>query len=60
MELVEDGERIRIDIPNRALELIVSDEELPARRDVLDGMRARDYARHASPASPTVAATKQD
>ncbi len=36
--LVEDGDRIRIDIPNRALELMVSQEELAARRDVLDGI----------------------
>ena len=30
--LVEEGDRIRIDIPNYSLELLVSDEELEARR----------------------------
>ncbi len=30
--LVQDGDRIRIDIPNRRLDLLVSDEELAARR----------------------------
>jgi dihydroxy-acid dehydratase len=43
--LVEDGDRIRIDIPNRAIELLVSDEELERRREALGGRyapRARD------------------
>ncbi|NYV77160.1 dihydroxy-acid dehydratase [Streptomyces sp. UH6] len=43
--LVEDGDRIRIDIPNRTIELLVSDEELAARREALGGRyapRARD------------------
>ena len=31
--LVEEGDRIRIDIPNNKLELLVSDEELAARKD---------------------------
>ena len=30
--LVEDGDRIRIDIPNRSIELLVADEELAAPR----------------------------
>ncbi len=30
--LVRDGDRIRIDIPNRTIDLLVSDEELAARR----------------------------
>lgn len=30
--LVEDGDRIEIDIPNRAIRLAVSDEELARRR----------------------------
>ena len=30
--LVEDGDRIRIDIPNRSIELLVGDAELDARR----------------------------
>ncbi|MEV3856783.1 dihydroxy-acid dehydratase [Streptomyces sp. NPDC050095] len=38
--LVEDGDRIRIDIPNRTIELLVADEELAARRDALDGVYA--------------------
>ena len=31
--LVEDGDRIRIDIPNRSIELLVADDELAARRE---------------------------
>ncbi|MBT2394298.1 dihydroxy-acid dehydratase [Streptomyces sp. ISL-1] len=38
--LVEDGDRIRIDIPNRSMELLVSDEELATRRDALNGSYA--------------------
>ncbi|MEU6221817.1 dihydroxy-acid dehydratase [Streptomyces sp. NPDC047022] len=38
--LVQDGDRIRIDIPERAIQLLVSDEELAARRDALDGVYA--------------------
>ncbi|MHC0431893.1 dihydroxy-acid dehydratase [Streptomyces sp. O3] len=38
--LVRDGDRIRIDIPNRSIELLVSDEELAARRTALDGVYA--------------------
>ncbi|MDT0323269.1 dihydroxy-acid dehydratase [Streptomyces millisiae] len=38
--LVRDGDRIRIDIPNRAIELLVPDEELAARRAELDGRYA--------------------
>ena len=30
--LIEDGDMISIDIPNRKLELLVSDEELAARK----------------------------
>jgi dihydroxy-acid dehydratase len=33
--LVQDGDRIRIDIPNRTMELLVPDEELAARRTAL-------------------------
>ncbi|MEU7169321.1 dihydroxy-acid dehydratase [Streptomyces morookaense] len=43
--LVEDGDRIRIDIPARSIELLVSDEELAARREALGGRyapKARD------------------
>ncbi|MEU7578852.1 dihydroxy-acid dehydratase [Streptomyces sp. NPDC041068] len=38
--LVEDGDRIRIDIPNRSIELLVSDEELAGRRESLGGVYA--------------------
>jgi dihydroxy-acid dehydratase len=38
--LVQDGDRIRIDIPNRSIELLVSDEELTARRNALGGVYA--------------------
>lgn len=38
--LVQDGDRIRIDIPNRSVELLVSDEELTTRRDALNGVYA--------------------
>ncbi|GAA4906672.1 dihydroxy-acid dehydratase [Streptomyces coeruleoprunus] len=38
--LVEDGDRIRIDIPNRGIELLVDDETLAARRAALNGVYA--------------------
>lgn len=38
--LVEDGDRIRIDIPNRTMELLVPDEELATRRAALNGVYA--------------------
>lgn len=38
--LVEDGDRIRIDIPARSIELLVTDEELAARREALNGVYA--------------------
>ncbi|MEU6056358.1 dihydroxy-acid dehydratase [Streptomyces xanthochromogenes] len=38
--LVEDGDRIRIDIPNRTIELLVSDAELATRREALGGVYA--------------------
>ncbi|MET7764751.1 dihydroxy-acid dehydratase [Streptomyces sp. NPDC005393] len=38
--LVEDGDRIRIDIPGRTIELLVSEEELAARREALGGVYA--------------------
>ena len=44
--LVEDGDLIRIDIPNRAIELKVDDEELAARREAL---RRRLRARRPRP-----------
>ncbi|MEU7075031.1 dihydroxy-acid dehydratase [Streptomyces narbonensis] len=38
--LVEDGDRIRIDIPNRSIELLVDEGTLAARRDALNGVYA--------------------
>ncbi|GAA3373951.1 dihydroxy-acid dehydratase [Streptomyces sannanensis] len=38
--LVQDGDRIRIDIPNRSIDLLVPDEELAARREALGGVCA--------------------
>ncbi|MER6481484.1 dihydroxy-acid dehydratase [Streptomyces filamentosus] len=38
--LVEDGDRIRIDIPNRSIELLVEDSVLAARREALGGVYA--------------------
>lgn len=38
--LVEDGDRIKIDIPNRTIELLVNDEDLAARREALGGVYA--------------------
>jgi dihydroxy-acid dehydratase len=47
--LVEDGDRIRIDIPNRSMELLVGDEELATRRAALNGVYApRDRQRKVS------------
>ncbi|QCX78322.1 Dihydroxy-acid dehydratase [Streptomyces sp. YIM 121038] len=38
--LVEDGDRIRIDIPGRSIELLVDDAELARRREALGGTYA--------------------
>ncbi|WP_055491957.1 dihydroxy-acid dehydratase [Streptomyces sp. TP-A0356] len=38
--LVRDGDRIRIDIPNRTIDLLVADEELDTRRAALHGVYA--------------------
>ncbi|MFD3456079.1 dihydroxy-acid dehydratase [Streptomyces sp. NPDC058691] len=38
--LVEDGDRIRIDIPGRTIDLLVTDEDLAARRAALGGVYA--------------------
>ena len=38
--LVNDGDRIRIDIPNRTIELLVGDDELATRREALNGVYA--------------------
>ncbi|MFC8079605.1 dihydroxy-acid dehydratase [Streptomyces sp. NPDC057307] len=36
--LVRDGDRVRIDIPGRSIELLVGDDELAVRRDALNGV----------------------
>lgn len=55
--LVEDGDRIRIDIPNRGVDLLVPDQELAARREALGGVYApKDRVRKVSPALRAYAA----
>ncbi|ARZ68637.1 dihydroxy-acid dehydratase [Streptomyces sp. HU2014] len=55
--LVHDGDRIRIDIPARSIELLVPDEELAARREALGGRYApRDRDRKVSAALRAYAA----
>ncbi|APY87042.1 dihydroxy-acid dehydratase [Streptomyces alfalfae] len=55
--LVEDGDRIRIDIPARSIELLVTDEELAARREALNGVYApKDRERKVSAALRAYAA----
>ncbi|MBQ0827257.1 dihydroxy-acid dehydratase [Streptomyces tagetis] len=55
--LVEDGDRIRIDIPNRSVELLVDDAELARRADALNGAYApRDRDRKVSAALRAYAA----
>lgn len=34
--LVQDGDRVRVDVPNRALELLVDDAVLAERREKMD------------------------
>lgn len=36
--LVRDGDRVRIDIPGRSIELLVGEDELAVRRDALNGV----------------------
>lgn len=54
--LVEDGDRIRIDIPNRGIELLVGDEELAARREALGGYTPKNRERKVSQALRAYAA----
>ncbi|URM90253.1 dihydroxy-acid dehydratase [Streptomyces sp. MRC013] len=55
--LVEDGDRIRIDIPNRTIELLVDDATLAARRTALAGVYApRNRTRKVSAALRAYAA----
>ena len=46
--LIEDGDRIRIDIPNRSINVLVSDAELQKRRDAKDAQGASAW----QPAEP--------
>jgi dihydroxy-acid dehydratase len=56
--LVQDGDRIRIDIPHRSLQLMVSEAELATRRAALGGkFTARDRDRKVSAALKAYAAT---
>ena len=41
--LVEDGDRIHIDIPHRVIELLVDEPTLTARRSALGGVYAPKY-----------------
>ncbi len=41
MGLVEEGDRIRVDIPNRGLDVLVDDEELDRRRSVFQPVAPR-------------------
>jgi dihydroxy-acid dehydratase len=55
--LVEDGDRIRIDIPGRSIELLVADDVLAARREALGGVYApRNRERQVSKALRAYAA----
>ncbi|MEN3585654.1 dihydroxy-acid dehydratase [Streptomyces sp. ZYX-F-203] len=55
--LVEDGDRIRIDIPRRGVELLVDDAELARRREALGGRYApRDRDRQVTAALRAYAA----
>ena len=55
--LVEDGDRIRIDIPGRSIELLVDAETLAARREALGGVYApKSRDRKVSPALKAYAA----
>ncbi|MER5564239.1 dihydroxy-acid dehydratase [Streptomyces sp. NPDC048491] len=55
--LVEDGDRIRIDIPSRTIELLVPDAELATRREALNGVYApKDRERKVSAALRAYAA----
>ncbi|MDJ0345307.1 dihydroxy-acid dehydratase [Streptomyces sp. H10-C2] len=55
--VVQDGDRIRIDIPNRSMDLLVSDEEVAARHTALGGVYApQNRERKVSPALRAYAA----
>ena len=46
LALVETGDRIRIDIPNRKIDVLIADAELSARRQKIDAYRPRNRQRH--------------
>ena len=46
LALVESGDRIRIDIPNRKIDVLIADAELSARRQKIDAYRPRNRQRH--------------
>ena len=52
--LVQEGDKIRIDIPNRTIDVLVSDEELGKRRAAIQALGARAFKpnrdRYVSPA----------
>ena len=59
--LLEDGDRIRIDIPNRSVDVLLSDEELAERRKKMDARGRNAYMprtrhRHVSAALQAYAA----
>ncbi|MFJ7129785.1 dihydroxy-acid dehydratase [Streptomyces sp. NPDC098101] len=55
--LVEDGDRVRIDIPNRSIDLLVDEDVLAARREALGGVYApKDRERKVSAALRAYAA----
>ncbi len=58
--LVEDGDKIEIDIPNRSINIVISDEELAARRDAMNKSdkpwRPKDRVREVSTSLKTFAA----
>jgi len=61
MALVEDGDRIVIDIPNRLIDLVVPDAELELRRAAMEvrgdaAWKPKDRARHVSLALQAYAA----
>ena len=46
LALVEAGDRIRIDIPNRKIDVLIADAALSARRQKIDAYRPRNRQRH--------------
>ena len=46
LALLESGDRIRIDIPNRKIDVLIADAELSARRQKIDAYRPRNRQRH--------------